>query len=250
MRLRGCNRGFTLIELLVVIAIIALLVSILLPSLGNARKAARDLVCQTKMKQIGTGIQLYMDDQRDPRFLNIRPRNAAVRDHWAAVRQLEPVMGVEPSMINGQFVGATQQPVYLCPSAVGGSSVLDPATRADMESAATINVFDADQDGTLDYISEYWFNDSRIGNYPASPGHQYGVSNQILRGIEHPEECVWIADAVDWIPRHQGKTNFVFGDLHIETLPERLYWNASVRDPYGAPGPFYNWGHYYPDRYN
>src|SRR5690606_9612783 len=130
---KNTRNGFTLIELRVVIAIIALLISILLPSLGNARKAARDLVCQTKVEQIGTGIQLYVDDQKDPRFLNLRPRQPNVRDHWAAVRQLEPVMGVEPSVMNGVFVGATPQPVYLCPSAVGGSSVLDAQTRADME---------------------------------------------------------------------------------------------------------------------
>jgi prepilin-type N-terminal cleavage/methylation domain-containing protein len=242
------GRAFTLIELLVVIGIIAILVAILLPSLGNARKAARDLVCQTKMKQIGIAIQQYMDDQKDPRFLNIRPRSPAVRDHWAAVRQLESVMGVEPSEVGGQFVGSAAQPVYLCPSAVGGSSVLDPTTRDDMESAATINVIDINQDGTLDYISEYWFNDSPIGTYGGGR-RQYGVSNQLIRGIEHPEEVVWVADAVDWIPRHQGKTNFIFGDLHIETLPEWQYYNAAVEDPYGAPGPFYNWGHFYPHRY-
>ena len=248
-RTRNCRKGFTLIELLVVIGIISVLISILLPSLGNARKSARDLLCQTKMKQIGTGIQLYMDDQKDPRFLNIRPRNPAVRDHWAAVRQLEYVMGVDPSEVNGQFVGAVPQPVYLCPSAIGGSSVLDPITRADMESGATINVMDINQDGTLDYISEYWFNDSRRQPYQNFPSKEHGVSNQLIRGLEHPEEVVWVADAVDWIPRHQGKTNFIFGDLHIETLSEQYYWNGDVHDPYGAPGPFYNWGHYYPDRY-
>src|SRR5690606_32373245 len=124
----------------------------------------------------------------------------------------------------------TPQPVYLCPSAVGGSSVLDAQTRADMESGATFNVRDENGDGVLDYVSEYWFNDSRVGNYANAPGHQYGMSNQLLRGIEHPEEAVWIADAVDWIPRHQGKTNFIFGDLHIETLPERIYWDGSVPD--------------------
>jgi prepilin-type N-terminal cleavage/methylation domain-containing protein len=56
------SSGFTLIELLVVIAIISLLVAVLLPALGAARKHARNVVCQSNLRQWGTTLDLYAQE--------------------------------------------------------------------------------------------------------------------------------------------------------------------------------------------
>lgn len=53
------SRGFTLIELLVVVAVIALLVSILLPSLGRARQLARSAVCKSNLRHIALANHNY-----------------------------------------------------------------------------------------------------------------------------------------------------------------------------------------------
>ncbi len=57
-------RGFTLIELLVVVAIIALLIAVLLPSLGKARERAKEVVCQTHLHAWGEGFLMYANDQK------------------------------------------------------------------------------------------------------------------------------------------------------------------------------------------
>jgi prepilin-type N-terminal cleavage/methylation domain-containing protein/prepilin-type processing-associated H-X9-DG protein len=71
-------KAFTLIELLVVISIIALLLSILMPSLNKAREQARRIICINNTKTIGTADLIYSQESKDyhvPALNGLSPKN-------------------------------------------------------------------------------------------------------------------------------------------------------------------------------
>ncbi len=68
--MKRSKAAFTLIELLVVVAIIAMLISILVPSLSAARRSAKTVICASNMRQIAIGWAIYAQDNRDMSIAN------------------------------------------------------------------------------------------------------------------------------------------------------------------------------------
>lgn len=82
-------RAFTLTELLVVIGLIALLVSLLMPALGQARAAARSTGCLSNLRQMGTAWTMYLTENRGhlPEYMWQAPLTPDVtwRGYWMGI---------------------------------------------------------------------------------------------------------------------------------------------------------------------
>ena len=153
MTLRSDRRtAFTLIELLVVVAIIALLISILLPSLNQARKQARQLLCATNLRSQGQASIFYAEEHKSYIPCGLLTNNSGPAGprpnhiewgttHWALLKYLnytpDPTVTAGKAKIERLWPHTDRltnaflrMPQYQCPDHPDPESTLDYVSNA------------------------------------------------------------------------------------------------------------------------
>ena len=213
--------GFTLIELLVVVAIIALLISILLPSLARARELSRRTVCASNMHGMGNALYTYAGDNSDDFPTAAHATATAV---GLGLVEYQKVIGSKRGVLGnpsaGETCATTTSPVAPCTAA--GSTQVSTVRNlwtlvrlGGMSPKSLICPSSEDEPNSEDNPQDYWDfgkGDNTEEKIPGSPIAQDPAANwkQVSYGYQVPygqmgrpssdrqQEMVLVADKGPW----------------------------------------------------
>lgn len=246
-----CNRAFTLVELLVVIAVVAILASLLLPTLSKAKASAHASVCKSNLRQYSFAARLYLDDHPDEGFVgNSLPWIVALEAYTGTTfRRI-------PNGISGNqgTNGVRSCPAFLrlgsrksYPSQVGSYSwnqiSITEIERLQIRVAPGISPINVFQDrGVVSPSQLISLGDSLIQIIPL-PGAlpiESVIDGANLNPMSEPAMALWpelglmppkpVVDGAKWLQlsrrRHGGQFNIVFCDGHVEARKARALFDV------------------------
>lgn len=243
---------FTLIELLTVIAIIAILVSILLPTLSRIREVGKAIQCVSNLKQIGTAALSYASDYNSNWVPPRMKYNSGTVTAWSSNRAfLTALVGKDvTSSITAStpWFGASAANVpsgMVCPNATYALTVNNTATNATLEYAYGINRQGLNNAGIDIYDSAYLgaatYFLPKIKNPSSRFVHIDGTNQVLNNGDANPNTIYWVygenrAAGKGICYRHSNRqvSNIVFFDGHVEARHwKTVYNNSSGWDAFG-----------------